>query len=122
MPLLLGRLIARTSAGLIVSVFVFFKQKTADVMRISDGGSDVGSSDLEPSLAMLDRLEKGRWELTERGQQKPLQTIDRKSVVLGKSVSVRVALGGRRLLNKQNHKTHRQPSFTHRPAECSAHL
>ena len=28
-----------------------------------------------PSLAMLDRLEKGRWDLTERGANKPLQTM-----------------------------------------------
>lgn len=28
-----------------------------------------------PSLAMLDRLEKGRWELTERGQKTPLRSL-----------------------------------------------
>src|SRR3546814_13175348 len=32
---------------------------------------------------------------------------DRKSVVQGKSVSVRVALGGRRILNKKNSPKHR---------------
>src|SRR3546814_4681871 len=28
-----------------------------------------------PSLAMLDRLEKGRWQLTERGQQTAFQLL-----------------------------------------------
>src|SRR3546814_4780091 len=39
-------------------VFVFFKQKTAYEMRISDWSSDVCSSDL---LGNLDRREMGRW-------------------------------------------------------------
>src|SRR3546814_11533189 len=36
----------------------------------------------------------------------PLVREDRKSVVSGKSVSVRVDLGGRRILKKKNTKTH----------------
>ncbi|SNS41071.1 DUF3617 domain-containing protein [Sphingopyxis indica] len=39
------------------------------------GAGSVAAPAQAPSLAMLDRLEKGRWELTERGQQKPLQTM-----------------------------------------------
>src|SRR3546814_18283578 len=35
---------------------------------------------------------------------------DRKSVVSGKSVSVRVALGGRRIINKKNQHKHPQPN------------
>src|SRR3546814_20820273 len=38
-----------------------------------------------------------------------LRTIDRKSVVWGKSVSVRVDLGGRRIIKKQN----RQQTLKH---------
>src|SRR3546814_9566858 len=34
--------------------------------------------------------------------------VDRKSVVEGKSVSVRVDLGGRRIIKKKNHKNKRQ--------------
>src|SRR3546814_10891668 len=101
--------------------FFFFKQKTAYEMRISDWSSDVCSSDLEnaPDVAgILDRLsmlipiapeEKERIleEIRRKKKFVPVTVreflewedvarIDRKSVVEGKRVSVRVELGGRR--------------------------
>src|SRR3546814_19117633 len=116
--------------------FVFFKQKTAYEMRISDWSSDVCSSDLArhdrrlaqhhfaaaPVLAVdLDhrtlehlayaRGQRGRLGQVEhrvlvaagalrRGLHRRRQAGDRKSVVWGKSVSVRVDLGGGRLIKK----------------------
>src|SRR3546814_12576036 len=44
----------------------------------------------------------GRWSLQPIGR---LHERDRKSVVSGKSVSVRVDLGGRRIIKKQSNKT-----------------
>src|SRR3546814_14454990 len=89
----------------------FFKQKTAYDMRISDWSSDVCSSDLwrgalfhrrdllcEQAPAVL-----SGYLARSRG--------DRKSVVSGKSVSVRVDLGGRRIINK---KKQTKDAATHR--------
>src|SRR3546814_17411199 len=113
--------------------FFFFKQKTAYEMRISDWSSDVCSSDLpaglhpgrhrgvEPGCAggigvhvggdpqtlrarVLDLLHN-RIELAPIIAPRHLEVIDRKSVVSGKSVSVRVDLGGRRLIKKKNKQT-----------------
>src|SRR3546814_6760631 len=107
-------------------VFFFFKQKTAYEMRISDWSSDVCSSDLSlrarrgqgqaprqghgqgvedgrrghllpGGLHRRDRPEEYPRELT------PRPTTERKSVASGKSVSVRVDLGGRRIIKKKNH-------------------
>src|SRR3546814_17273958 len=87
-------------------VCFFFKQKTAYEMRISDWSSDVCSSDLlartAPHLARYrtgdaDQISFRRVPahlFRGRGFRGP----DRKSVVSGKSVSVRVDLGGRRLI------------------------
>src|SRR3546814_16605086 len=100
--------------------FFFLKQKTAIEMSISDWSSDVCSSDLvlgngdiwEASDA-LDMIEQtgcdgvvvgrgclGRpWlfrDLADAFAGRPVP--DRKSVVSGKSVSVRIDLGGRRLI------------------------
>src|SRR3546814_20704350 len=117
-------------------VFCFFcKQKTAYEMRISDWSSDVCSSDLRyrlraDSLTALHSTEDlRRLQAVDRrllrehrfaGQpgfaaalgrhrrsiDQRLQWRDRKSVVYGKSVSVRVDLGGRRILkNKINYTT-----------------
>src|SRR3546814_16324858 len=81
----------------------FFEQKTADEVRISDGSSDVCSSDLavehvdvQPAL----RADQGG-EQADRPRAGH-QEGDRKSVVSGKSVSVRVDLGGRRIITKKN--------------------
>src|SRR3546814_10432081 len=94
-----------------ISVFVFFKQKTSYEMRISDWSSDVCSSDLR-----RDRPASGKagpasgWGSS---RSVPLEGHivtcapkaspgDRKSVVSGKSVSVRVDLGGSRIIKKKN--------------------
>src|SRR3546814_21127466 len=109
----------------------FFKQKTAYEMRISDWSSDVCSSDLlldeagyiraaaaqdadtpygymmqDASLtwAGYEFLETIRdteiWRLTKTG-------ADRKSVVSGKRVSVRLDLGGGRIIKNNNSQAHR---------------
>src|SRR3546814_18549708 len=108
-----------------VCVFFFFKQKTADEMRISDWSSDVCSSDLTPpatvatgcSLANATNLSlasiaasPARSTIVVRPRSAlrawPSATfflsceIGRASC-RGKSVSVRVDLGGRRILKKK---------------------
>src|SRR3546814_12031191 len=50
-------------------------------------------------LAMMRRQRVGR-------DMRRKCVLDRKSVVSGKSVSVRVALGGRRIIKKQNQSKH----------------
>src|SRR3546814_19770301 len=106
-------------------IFFFFKQKTAYEMRISDWSSDVCSSDLlaqATSAPAVDRAHRHRQELprlcagegSDRRQAiGPIPALaaigrgaDRKSVVEGKSVSVRVVLGGRRIIKKK--QTNRQ--------------
>src|SRR3546814_4565466 len=96
-------------------VFFFFKQKTAYEMRISDWSSDVCSSDLFPldqdgGLGRFaEGLKTGAGEEIERPQRRGRPRLlegdrpggDRKSVVKGKSVSVRVDLGGRRIMKKK---------------------
>src|SRR3546814_16498277 len=104
--------------------FVFFKQKTAYEMRISDRSSDVCSSDLlvhhggprlsQPPLAAgaadvaADPCDGGvRREAAGFGPDHPPERParrDRKSVVEGKSVSVRVDLGGRRISKKKQQR------------------
>src|SRR3546814_20418163 len=102
------------------SCVFFFKQKTAYEVRISDWSSDVCSSDLVqpgdrragqgPSGAR-DRCAGRDHGPRRRRRRYPLSPAqpaqgsggvgDRKSVVSGKSVSVRVDLGGRRILQKK---------------------
>src|SRR3546814_7014712 len=93
----------------------FFKQKTAYEMRISDWSSDVCSSDLARPAERHDDLEKGaerpgavdRRRLLQRHRQprqEAAQHPARKSVVSGKSVSVRVDLGGHRIIKKKKRK------------------
>src|SRR3546814_19932906 len=114
-----------------VLLFFFFKQKTAYEMRISDWSSDVCSSDLLRRIAELlgrrgnhlddagdvvdpggDRLDAAR-RLPRHGlpaadlYRDVLRRLDRKSVVSGKSVSVRVDLGGRRFIKTKKKKTQR---------------
>src|SRR3546814_8953905 len=105
----------------------FFKQKTAYEMRISDWSSDVCSSDLAArdvarksivllkneagalplaasakSIAVIGPLGDSKEDMigswSAAGDRK---TRDRKSVVEGKSVSVSVVLGGRRIIKKK---------------------
>src|SRR3546814_13524059 len=102
----------------------FFKQKTAYEMRISDWSSDVCSSDLAARNQLLgvasqsEKLQGVRPEGMEDAPELRVQIdrvkaralglsiadvngTDRKSVVSGKSVSVRVDLGGRRIIKKK---------------------
>src|SRR3546814_15043518 len=81
-------------------------------MRISDWSSDVCSSDLVRGEAVADRavavaddaiapeMRLARGDLGGRAELR--RRVDRKSVVEGKSVSVRVDLGGRRIIKKTN--------------------
>src|SRR3546814_18577641 len=100
----------------------FFKQKTAYEMRISDWSSDVCSSDLEAEQGRRGvRVELhadavvGEIEAAEGGDQ--AVGGDRKSVVEGKSVSVRVDLGGRRIIKKN-----RQSQVSIRTTTCETHF
>src|SRR3546814_17273192 len=111
-------------------VIFFFKHMTAYEMRISDWSSDVCSSDLSPRTRPrevplpMERLLRdiepdrgGREDRADEDEDRPEQVDpefipragvehevahDRKSVVSGKSVSVSVDLGGRRLMIKHN--------------------
>src|SRR3546814_5446823 len=98
-------------------VSFFFKQKTAYEMRISDWSSDVCSADLiltwvEGGVRMF-RVDNPHtkpvafWAWLIREVQSHHPDVDRKSVVSGQSVSVRVDLGGRRIIKKNNMQTHR---------------
>src|SRR3546814_19137325 len=109
--------------------FFFFKQKTAYEMRISDWSSDVCSSDLDRVAHRDRRIGLGAEQILERvaaraegrvdhrinqprerrvcrlpigGVDEGVDLIDRKSVVWGKSVSVRVALGCRGSFKQKN--------------------
>src|SRR3546814_20503592 len=108
--------------------FFFFKQKTAYEMRISDWSSDVCSSDLTAAGRgdqrgdISDRrcgdagsaapvaapLRRGTGTAALSRRHRVSDDRDRKSVVEGESVSVRVALGGRAILKKKKtpHDTH----------------
>src|SRR3546814_19868455 len=107
-------------------VFLFFKQKTAYEMRISDWSSDVCSSDL-PGLRLRHRPRAADADAgsgaAARGDRRGAADgailpalapqrrgrcalpADRKSVVSGKSVSVRVDLGGRRIIKTQHNES-----------------
>src|SRR3546814_20753464 len=85
-------------------------------MRISDWSSDVCSSDLATGGASdgsagapqpcSRKPAMARTVNRPRHRRSVRKIRDRKSVVLGKSVSVRVALGGLRIITKQ--KTNKQ--------------
>src|SRR3546814_4539348 len=95
-------------------ILFVFKQKTAYGRRISDWSSDVCSSDLPanapaprwgganpppPPLKLLGRAEKPP------PAAGPAREKDRKSVVSGKSVAVRVEVAGRRIIKKEKRQT-----------------
>src|SRR3546814_19533386 len=100
-------------------VFFFVKQKTAYEMRISDWSSDVCFSDLlvqpgeaseQPLMALtvasvhsilLPSLTPRSFRHRHGRRGRSGDRRDRKSVVSGKSVSVRVDLGGRRIIKKK---------------------
>src|SRR3546814_4604272 len=111
----------------------FFKHKTAYYLRFSYGSSDVCSSDLSLSLLTPDligdhtlgirkppyfviasgakqsRVRANRSGLLRSARNDGMTDAkaiseDRKSVVWGKRVSVRVDIGGRRIINKKTGK------------------
>src|SRR3546814_16270766 len=100
-----------------IQLVFFFKQKTAYEMRISDWSSDVCSSDLPLTfdegngLVMIGHLHAverpheafhiDRQVDVERAPRRANVGIDRQSVVEGKSVSVRVDFGGRRVITQK---------------------
>src|SRR3546814_10043207 len=99
-----------------VGCCLVFKQKTAYEMRISGWSSDVCSSDLERTAVHFLRqgvefrkvpFASGQAQTharifqVSRELNKLFWRADRKSVVLGTSVSVRVDLGGRRIIKQQ---------------------
>src|SRR3546814_12262755 len=116
-------------------LFFLFKQKTADERRMSDWGSDVCSSYLDRwvslppvearlTAALLDRygavvsrdaLARAGWPTGSPGRndldvpvlrlRRHVAPLARKSVVSGKSVFVRVDLGGRRFTINKQHKS-----------------
>src|SRR3546814_16114345 len=88
-------------------------------MRISDWSSDVCSSDLDRlddargfmagdrgegvRIGAVDEMQIRMAKPARDGADTHLVRVDRKSVVQGKSVSVRVDLGGRRIIKKKKH-------------------
>src|SRR3546814_19188316 len=117
------------SMHLIVNwTILFFKQKTAYEMRISDWSSYVCSSDLLAGFQARWPAHRRRYQLARgaapaasihgmggktdlmsaaliNGTSAHAELLDRKSVLKGKSVSVRVDLGGGRII-----KQHKQES------------
>src|SRR3546814_17396088 len=88
-------------------LFFVFKQKTAYDMRISDWSSDVCSSDLHGGIDPAIESIREIIGLNPVGHLDNLLVgEDRKSVVKGKSVSVRVDLGGRGIITKKTHTTY----------------
>src|SRR3546814_11551508 len=121
---------------LFIFFFFFFKQKTAYEMRISDWSSDVCSSDLR----WVSRLRSTRtgmedgWKTTEtsrrpacpprsgaalrrsrrrsrRSCRAPSRSEERR---VGKSVSVRVDLGGRRIIKKKTRDSDNKKRHDHK--------
>src|SRR3546814_6991863 len=105
----------------LVLCFFFFRQKTEYEMRISDWISDFCSSDLEwppddaspkitsPACTRLPVSASSRStaptvkparSYSPSGYMPGISAVDRNSVVSGKSVSVRVDIGGRRIHKK----------------------
>src|SRR3546814_14192529 len=72
----------------------FFKQKTAYEMRISDWSSDVCSSD----LISAETRYLGNGVVEASGRFEDMRSEERR---VGKEVSVRVDLGGRRIIKKK---------------------
>src|SRR3546814_9701314 len=97
-----------SKCGCVCFLFIFFfKQKTAYEMRISDWSSDVCSSDLDEEVVVEQREAK-------RGEQEGIefgQTPRSEERRVGKSVSVRVDLGGRRIIKKK--KKRRKVFYTY---------
>src|SRR3546814_12251866 len=115
---------------MICCVFFVFKQKTAYEMRISDWSSDGCSSDLTKkcwmiwlrvpgvfacACLMIPKCRWGPWcrqDIVARLRHALILPVakvapDRKSVAQGKSVSVRVGIGGRRIITTKGRSTHK---------------
>src|SRR3546814_7038282 len=105
------RLSVEFSDHALVTVF-FFKQKTAYELRISDWSSYVCSSDLrQHRLAPRPVDAQGRCGRERHRQRAQRHRVGRKGQAprseerrVGKSVSVRVDLGGRRIIKKKTKK------------------
>src|SRR3546814_18459522 len=94
-------------------MFLFFKLKTAYEMRISDWSSDVCSSDLDARAGDPPRHDphchRGRQHAVLGDDDEPAAAAPRRELrreigrasCRGKSVSVRVDLGGRRIMKKK---------------------
>src|SRR3546814_1271623 len=119
--------ISKKDRELVLGCIFVVKQKTAYDMRISDWSSDVCSSDLGMTTDEIQEAQRPyagwgretrafssnatspppRWQdftdpidaIGARFQER-MREADRKSVVEGKSVSVRVDPGGRRIIKK----------------------
>src|SRR3546814_3895777 len=115
-----GRLLGVSDVCVVIRrgvLFFCFKQKTAYEMRISDWSSDVCSSDL-PDARTGEGAGGTAAGVAAPAQRPPGAGADRpgragadrrqerKSVVKGKSVSVRVDLGGRRIIKKKTTRTY----------------
>src|SRR3546814_15968251 len=70
---------------------------TAGAMRGDSGGKELHRGMVEAERGLVEQPEFGR-----RGGEAGERQADRKSVVSGKSVSVRGDLGGRRFIKKKN--------------------
>src|SRR3546814_19943256 len=88
--------------------FFFFKQKTAYEMRISDWSSDVCSSDL--TVVVAQRVRSGFGDLHRQDRSLLRSPAGQRTANAGtrigrascrESVSVRVDLGGRRIIKKK---------------------
>src|SRR3546814_20945591 len=121
-----------------------FKQRTAYESRMSDWSSDVCSSDLLPTITAQAAAQppvlvaNAAQLIVATSESSPVpasaatvrcafarvrqakvvgcaaSAIDRKRVVWGKSVSVRVVLGGRCIINKKNYKRYETKVYEHR--------
>src|SRR3546814_13490633 len=89
------------SRELFLIVLFFFKQKTAYEMRISDWSSDVCSSELSAGIEFCPIAILAQAVSSTLTALSGSCRTDRKSVAYGKSVSVRVDLGGRRIIKKK---------------------
>src|SRR3546814_14832911 len=95
----------------LMTLFFFFKQKTAYEMRISDWSSDVCSSDLPPARALWQRrtaaaaVARAFAGTAGRPRGRAAQAARSRAIgrasCRGKSVSVRVDLGGRSTIKKK---------------------
>src|SRR3546814_11100269 len=90
-------------------------------MRISDWSSDVCSSDLARIAASRTwrGVSKSGSPAASETMSRPSRCMsaDRKSVVEGKSVSVSVDLGGRRIIKKQKTRHYYLTPYTHNHIE-----